>query len=560
MREIYRLALGIIIALLVGIGIGYAIWGTYRPAISSMGIKMVLYRIDGFPVCVYFQTNSHVVQNGSWTLFDNSQNRIPTVSGDLNVSWVYQQLMPAFSFNNISGWLKLIKTYSPKFREGYVQMAGDAVPPSYADGIVYVASSDDMLYAINVTNGNTIFIAQMPDTLMSQPLIYHGMVYVGLGGAFFTYSQGLLNAYGGGHRGEFTGLSGLMALNATNGKPIWFFQTKSQVMPTPVIIGNVIYFDDGNGYVYAVNADTGKLIWKLGSFGTANMASLDYVNTSNGTIIVAGFSSAYPINISQIVGIYTYGKIAWITKLPFTYDSGPGDAVIAVSGDHVVDGFISGYPIHKGPLFNETLVREVVLALNGTNGHIIWIRNVSGYTLPTGANNGESPAIVGHYVFINNRKDGLIMALNLSNGNTIWEDHLARGAPGLIGPTYVDGYILNPDFEYIQVINATTGKLINLYPTGQDLVIDTPLVVGNTVIVDGAFNYVEAIPLYYVIHNTTSILEIYRSHFVSAIPSCQNDPAGGSTTQPSQVYFILHQIVDSLTRFIQLFESILSKV
>ncbi|MCG3109679.1 Outer membrane protein assembly factor BamB [Metallosphaera sp. J1] len=520
----YKILVGIVLALLVGVGIGYAFSETTHTSVKvvrpSPSYQMNLYQVDGFPVCVYyFPQNLPNLTEGSWTLFDNSQNRVPYVQGDLNTSWVYQQIMPAFSFNNITGWLKLIKTFTPEFREGYVQMMGDAVPPSYANGIVYVSASDGVLYAINALTGKSVFVAMLPDTLMSQPLIYHGLVYVGLGGAFFTYGQGLLNAFGGGHRGEFTGLSGLMALNASTGKPVWFFQTKSQVMPTPVILNDTIYFDDGDGYIYAVNAETGSLIWRTGPFGTANMASLDYVNASNGTILVAGFSSAYPQNVSSLVGIYTSGKIAWVTKLPFTYDSGPGDAVMAVSGDYVVDGFISGYPLHHGPLFNETLAREIVITLNETNGQIIWIRNVSGYVLPTGANNGESPAVVNGHIYINDRKDGKILALNLSNGAVIWEDPLVRGAPGLIGPTYVDGYILNPDFEYIQVINASTGKVVNLYPTGQDLVIDTPLVVGNTIIVDGGFGYVEAIPLYYVIHNTTSILKIYEDDLSVALPS-----------------------------------------
>ncbi|QKR00806.1 PQQ-binding-like beta-propeller repeat protein [Metallosphaera tengchongensis] len=522
--------LGVVIALIVGLGIGTAVGFLYFTShVNSNGVQgrspsvllykvqsspSSLYTVDGFPVCVtYFQENSPGLTNGSWTLFDNSTNRVPSIPGELNVSWVFQQEMPAFQLGNISGWVNLIKDYTPQFREGYVQMMGDAVPPSYANGMVYIAASDGFLYAIDAENGKPVFIDMIPSTLMSQPLIYHDIVYVGLGGAFFTYGQGLLNAYGGGHRGQFTGLSGLMALNASDGRPIWFFVTKSQVMPTPLILNGTIYFDDGDGFIYALNATTGKLEWKLGPFGTANMASLDYVNLTS-PIIVAGFSSSYPVNVSSIVGVSTNGKVVWRTYLPFTYDSGPGDAVMAVSGDYVVDGFISGYPIRHGILPNETLAREIVVSLNATNGRIIWVRNVSGYAVPTGANNGESPAIVHGIVMVNDRKDGLIMALNLSNGRLIWNDSLVKLAPGLIGPTYVDGYVLNPDFQYIQVINASTGKVVNLYPTGQDLVIDTPLVVGQTVIVDGGFGYVEAIPLYFVVHNTTSYYQILHENFV----------------------------------------------
>lgn len=307
-----------------------------------------------------------------------------------------------------------------------------------------------------------------------------------------------------------------MALNSTTGKPVWFFITKSQVMPTPVILNGVVYFDDGDGYMYALNATSGSEVWRIGSFGTANMASLDYANDSGRIILIAGFSSAYPVNYSSLVGVSTNGTVLWRTPLPFTYDSGPGDAVMSVYGNYLVDGFISGYPVRHGPLFNETLVREVVMTLNVTDGRLIWLRNVSGYVLPTGANNGESPSVVKGMILVNDRKDHVIYALNLSDGRELWNDSLVPAAPGLIGPVYVDGLVLNPDFQYIQVINATTGKVVNLYPVGQDTVIDTPTVVGDTVFVDGGFGYVEAIPLYYLVHNTTSIFQIFSSKLVSA--------------------------------------------
>jgi len=57
--------------------------------------------------------------------------------------------MPAFSFGNISGWIKLIRTYSPQFREGYVQMMGDAVPVSYSNGIVYVSASERKIQEVD---------------------------------------------------------------------------------------------------------------------------------------------------------------------------------------------------------------------------------------------------------------------------------------------------------------------------------------------------------------------------------------------------------------------------
>ena len=534
------LILGLLLVLLVGIGIGIGISSifshkssttttTTTPSSTTATTALVnqsnytiqLYTIDGFPVCVFYFPNNvpkNVPQTNSWTLYDNSQNRDAYIPGSLNTSWVYEQMMPAFSFDNISGWENISKEYGAKYIGGYVQTIGDSVPPSYANGIVYAAANNYMLFGINAETGKTIFIAIVPDVIMTNPLVYKGMVYVTLGGALFDYSQGGLNAYGGGHRGKDTGLNGIMALNATDGKPMWFFITRSQAMPTPVILNDTIYFDDGDGYLYALNATSGKLLWKVGPFGSANMASLDYLDTPNGYIVVAGFSQTYPTNVSEIVGVYTNGTIAWITKLPFAYDSGPGDAVMTTYNDYVIDGFISGYPIKNGSLFDyqDIKVRSIILVMNGSSGNIIWIKNVSGYVYPREGNNGIISTVVNGIIYTDVGKAGKVMAINLTNGNIIWETKLYGSGSG--NPTYVNGYLLIPASYYIEVVNASTGKFINLYPIGQNIGKNSPIVVGDTVIVDGDFGYVEAIPLYYIIHNTTSIFQIYKSDFNQAIP------------------------------------------
>lgn len=102
----------------------------------------------------YYPCNYPKEATGSscWIMYANSECRNPVFSGDLNTSWIYQQ-MNAFQYGNITAWEEDIKLLGSEFGSGYEQAAGDAVGPSFANGIVYVGSDSGQLYAINAYTG-----------------------------------------------------------------------------------------------------------------------------------------------------------------------------------------------------------------------------------------------------------------------------------------------------------------------------------------------------------------------------------------------------------------------
>ena len=60
--------------------------------------------------------------------------------------------------------------------------------------------------------------------------------------------------------------------NVSHLKPKWVFTTHGNVSATPTVVGGVVYFPDWGGYINAVEAATGKLIWQR------EMASYDGVS------------------------------------------------------------------------------------------------------------------------------------------------------------------------------------------------------------------------------------------------------------------------------------------
>jgi len=457
--------------------------------------------LHGFGFTTYYLSNTPSISTGpsSWNMYANSPNRNPVFSGNLDVNWIYQQ-MNAFQYGNITAWEQDTKMLGSEFGSGYEQAAGDAVGPSFANGIVYVGSDSGQLYAINAQTGNAIWILSTPAAvIMSEPVVYHGMVYVGLGPATFTYEQGKLNAYGGGHRGLYTGLTGLLAVNASDGIPKWIFLTKSQAMPTAVAYNGMVMFDDGDGNVYALNATNGNLIWNYSYDGSANMASLDLYVGNNYALLITAFSPGYPVNMSAIVALYVNnGTPAYVLKVPFAYGSSVGDAVPAVYGQYLVDSFM-GYPVYHGVYLNQIYVRQVLLVANVTNGNILYVENITGYGHPGDDNNGFSPLVYNGIIYVPSHINRTVAAFNLTSGKLIWISPQMKHASLADQPVYYDGYIIVPDFDHFAVLNAANGDLVNKYYVGVDLGKDQPIIVGNTIIDSSIFDYVIALPISQVI-------------------------------------------------------------
>ncbi|BCU69931.1 hypothetical protein KN1_12280 [Stygiolobus caldivivus] len=431
----------------------------------------------------------------NYTMFGMTPNRDPVIHANLTARWT-TPLIGNFE-QNMTLWNQIVKELGKSFGSAYRQATGIAVGPTEANGIVYVASDAGWVYGINVFNGKIIFELNTPGTLsMWEPLVWKGIGLVGLGGAMFDYQQGALNGFGGGHRGQYTGINGLLAFNATSGKPLWLVLTRAQAMPTGVIANGVVYWDTGDGSIYATNISNGKTLWVYHYDGSGNMASLDYYNG----IVIAGFSQTYPTNMSAIVGVYAEnGSPAYIIKLPFATTSSAGDAVMAVWNGYIVDGIL-GFQNGHSPLLSHISSREVMIVANATTGQIIYMMNITNITThPSDTNNGFNPAIINGIIY-QPTIAGNLMAINITNGKILWESpQLTKGwlQPQ---PTYYNGMLFVPAGNAIAVLNASNGQIIALYHT-QLIMRQQLIIVGNTVIETSGTNWVFAIPISQILEN-----------------------------------------------------------
>ena len=135
-----------------------------------------------------------------------------------------------------------VRKYS-KYAIGAVQSS-----PAVADGVVYVGSDDQSLYAVDVNTGQKKwrFLTRPhefsnPGPVQSSPAVADGVIYFG---AMTNH---------------------LFAVDAETGEKKWQFKAGSAVLSSPAVANGTVYFGSWDGNLYAVDADTGAEKWRLGT-------------------------------------------------------------------------------------------------------------------------------------------------------------------------------------------------------------------------------------------------------------------------------------------------------
>lgn len=340
-----------------------------------------------------------------------------TFHGDVTRSGVYQGAGP---------------TKAPATRWAFKTGGPIVGSPSIAGGVVYVASLDTHLYAIDQDTGKEKwkFKSRMP--IASTPAISGDTLY-------FVSSTGAL-----------------AAMNAATGEPKWVFAAEHerkfeaknlhgyppamQTIPdawdiftsSPAVAGGKVYFGSGDGNVYAVDATTGLLQWKF--------ATKDVVHTSpavaNGVVYVGSWdSSLYALDAET-------GQLRW------TFEAGQDPAIHNQVGFQssptVVDGIVYigcrdahvyaidaatgrkkwDYPTSKSWVIGTPAVRDGtvyvgtsdtarVMALDAKTGRLKFNFSAKAYVF-------SSAAIAGDLVYVGNHA-GRLFAIGAKTGELAWE-------------------------------------------------------------------------------------------------------------------------------------------
>ena len=304
--------------------------------------------------------------------------------------------------------------------------------PAIVDGVVYIASLDGFLYAVDQETGKEKWKFKSRTPIASSPAVFEGILY-------FVSSTGAL-----------------AAIDIVTGKPKWVFATEferkfeaknlhgypsaAQTIPdawdlftsSPAVVNGKVYFGSGDGNVYAVDAQTGVAHWKF--------PTKDVVHSSpavvHGVVYIGGWDSyLYAIDAET-------GEAKWAFKAG--EDNVIHNQVGFQSSPAVVDGTVYvgcrdahvyaldaatgrkkwDYPTSKSWVIGTPAVRDATvyvgtsdsarfMALDAKTGRLKFNFDAKAYMF-------SSAALAGEHAYVGSH-NGKLYAINAKTGKLSWE-------------------------------------------------------------------------------------------------------------------------------------------
>jgi outer membrane protein assembly factor BamB len=271
--------------------------------------------------------------------------------------------------------------------------------PAVVNGVVYVGSDDNNVYALNATTGAKVWNYTTDSYVYSSPAVVNGVVYVGS-----VENNGIDN--------------NVYALNATTGMKLWSYATRANVYSSPAVANGVVYVGSEDHNLYALNATTGAFVWGYAPGG----AVFSSPAVLNGVVYVGcDGSNIYALNA-------TTGAFVWSYASGSSVESSPA----------VANGVV-----YVGSFWDGT-----VYALNATSGAKLWNYTTGSYVL-------SSPAVANGVVYVGSY-DNNVYALNATSGAKLW--NYTTASEVYSSPAVANGvvYVGSADNNVYALGNSTT--------------------------------------------------------------------------------------------------------
>lgn len=301
--------------------------------------------------------------------------------------------------------------------------------PTVSDGVVYIGSSDQSLYALDAVSGEIRWSYKTGGSINSTPLVVKGKVmFLSYDGNFYALDQNsgelswkfktggekifeVKDYYNGSFKPDFWdfylssantkdslvyfGSSdlNLYALDINSGEKVWNYKTGGSIHSSPAISDNTLVVGSWDSGIYALNATTGEINWSY----TTGRDTANYIwlgvqaspSISNGIVYVGSRDAKfYAISLKT-------GEPVWIKE---AFDGSWMPSSAALSGPNLYTGSSDSFSF---------------FSINKETGNINYKTKTNAYTF-------SSPAIDSQMAYIG-AANGRLFGIELLSGEVKWE-------------------------------------------------------------------------------------------------------------------------------------------
>ena len=318
----------------------------------------------------------------------------------------------------IDSKVSLKKRWSSKIGDGQ----GDGfykITPTLIDGVIYVASSDGEVAAINAANGARLWRVELERPLSGGVGHHNRSLY--LGGADGSVLQ----------------------LSAEDGAVEWEAAVSGEVLAAPVVSDDWVIVQTYDGKLLGFRSGAEEPSWTF----TSDVPVLTLRGTSAPILIgdnaIAGFGDGKVVAVDV-----DSGNISWEARIGVPQGSSEIDRIVDVDGAMAQQGIELFVASYQGRL----------AALDSRTGRKLWQQNVSSVT---GTNVGFGNVYVADV-------DGTLSAFLRTGQGVRWQN-IELGYRELSRPTPVSSYVATVDFEgYLHLLSQVDGQIVGRSKIGGD--------------------------------------------------------------------------------------------
>ncbi len=384
---------------------------------------------------------------------------------------------------------------------------GSGVSP--VKGILYAGSDRYTINALNALTGEPIWRFSTMAANFSQPLVTASTVVVSAGDPWMDLGTTGLFRSNSPAAGIGDGFQHLMGLDPVTGIEKWRFYTAGTNAMTPLYYNGNLYWINGEGSVWAINADTGAPIapfmdadgypiLTLGGFNAVASANIYYQTGNQPGIMVVGKAMAnefYGIDLSN-------AQILWKQTLPGVRVYFTGFSAVPPAVDQKNGLVISTAVVNADATANTASL--MAFAVDVKTGAFVWTRMFGPGTIPYGFV-GSTPLLldsVGN-VYLFNPLASRVVCLKGSTGAILWETLAQPSAPTAGRFSWGPGVVvvtklIMPMGPYLYTYDTRTGSELNALYVGGSFTYNNPAVIGDTLYIGNSWGSVLAIPLGFV--------------------------------------------------------------